>query len=80
VRLVTVKLKKKATADGMVEMHDHIKVGQEYTVDLDSIHWAEFTNMDKGGTLHVKEIIESFDHLGNYTGWLATELLDIPRD
>ena len=80
MRLVTVKLKKKATADGMVEMHDHIKVGQEYTVDLDSIHWAEFVNEDKGNTRHVKQIVLSYDHLGTYTGWLATELLDIPAD
>jgi hypothetical protein len=76
MRYVTATLVKHSTADGLVTMWEHIPLGKQYQVDLNSIRIAEFDITDENSVRfakHRKEIIDCTD--GQY---LCTEVLHIP--
>jgi hypothetical protein len=65
------KLVKHITADGLMEMHDHIPLGKEYEVDLDSIENASGYNVDK--QVQWQRLMISTTDLE----WLPLELLEL---
>jgi len=68
-RIVRATLVKRVTADGLMEMHDHVAVGTVYQVDLDSLAEIPLLNTVTG-VRHRKRMVQ--DVLG---GWLPVELL-----
>ena len=47
--MVRVLLKKTVTDDGLCEMGEHVKVGDVYFVDLDSIRFCKWGHLDRDG-------------------------------
>lgn len=70
VKAVLIKLE---TDDGLVSFKDHIQIGTEYTVDLDSKRVEKGFNFEKQKKWE-REIINV---VGGDDGWIPTELLDI---
>jgi len=73
-KIVTAKLIKHKTDDGLVEMKDDIPLGKIYEVDLNSIQTGHGFNMVKRIKWE-REVIYAKD--GNEWLWFPTELLDI---
>lgn len=71
MHLVMVRLKKSKTDDGFCEMHEHVKVGTEYLVDLDTLHDLNLWHI-KTNTKHVKQVVQV-----NNGRWLPMELLEV---
>jgi hypothetical protein len=85
-RYVTATLVRHSTDDGLVTMFEHIPIGKQYEVDLDSIEIATFHITDDRidhmkHPSHDKEIIwckpEIIDGVET-NQWFCTELLHIP--
>jgi hypothetical protein len=85
-RYVTATLVRHSTRDGLVTMRDHIPIGKQYEVNLDSIEIREFHVTDPRvdhakHPSHHKEIIwckpEIIDGQ-KVNQWFCTELLHIP--
>ena len=68
------KLVKRATEDGLFELHGHLKIGIEYEVDISTIQMANGYNtvMDMNW---IKEIIYMTDGQ-----WMPTELLEWEKE
>jgi hypothetical protein len=86
MRYVTATLVKHSTADGLVTMWEHIPIGKQYEVDLDSIEVVDFELTDPaakfhGHTHHRKEIIYCKAQMvggRSVREYLCTEVLHIP--
>ena len=65
------KLIKKKSDDGYYEMMDHVQLGTEYMVDIESINITKSYNMPHGVFFHAELIQVDNDE------WLPTELLSI---
>jgi hypothetical protein len=76
-RLATATLAKHHSDDGLVTMREHIPLGKQYEIDLNSIRIVEFVITDKtvpeSFKVHHKEVVDCTD--GQY---LCTEVLHIP--
>lgn len=72
--IVTAKLKKKATADGLFEFNDDVELGREYLVDCNSVRVQSYWNT-KHQKMHHRPMIQDL-----FGGWLPTECLEIPCD
>lgn len=76
-RFVTATLVKHSTEDGLVTMWEHVPLGKQYQVDLDTIQVMELIITDPkvpdNHPTHRKEVIFADNHQ-----WLATECLHIP--
>jgi hypothetical protein len=77
MRLVTAKLIKRATEDGLIVVDDHVPVGKEYTIDLDSMAVHQMWNYEKEQG-HSKEIVAIVED-GKRAGWVPTEILEFER-
>lgn len=73
MQIVTAKLKKLKTEDGLIQMLDHIPIGKEYQVDLDSLEELLMFNLEYCLS-HKKVVVHTADH----TRFLPIELLDLP--
>lgn len=71
-RVVTAKLIKKETANGLMSFKDDVPLGKIYKVDLDTRMVKTCYNLDKGNFWEL-EMIEDVEN----GGWLPTELLEI---
>lgn len=70
--IVTAKLVKQQTADGLMVFNDDVTIGQLYRVDLDSIErGARFCHVS--GRFHVKDIVHTED--GEYLPMECLEIL-----
>lgn len=77
-RIVTATLLKHHSCDGLVTMWEHVPIGKQYQVDLDTIEIMELCITDPKAMpekhpTHHKEIIRCTDGQ-----WLCTECLHIP--
>lgn len=76
-RFVTATLIKHSTEDGLITMWEHVPIGKQYQVDLDSIKILNLQITDPGvpdkHKYHRKEVIFTDDQQ-----WLVTEVLHIP--
>jgi hypothetical protein len=70
MRIVEMKLVKRKTDDGMIEVHDNIQLGKIYKVDLDTLQKQKMYNTILR-KVHEKEMI--FDVEAN--GWFPYEIL-----
>ena len=64
------KLIKRRTDDGLFEIEDHISLGKEYRIDLDTLQIGTGVNSEKE-VWWEREIV-----FMNDTEWFPTELLD----
>lgn len=55
---VTAILVTRQTADGLVEFEDHVELGTEYVVDLDSRRTITLVNVDRHLT-HTKDVVDT---------------------
>jgi len=67
-------LKKRITDDGLVEIQDHVQLGTDYLVDINSITIGKGFNIEKK-VLWEREIVYAKD--GDEWLWFPTELLEI---
>lgn len=74
MHLVMVRLKKSKTDDGFCEMHEDVKIGTEYLVDLDTLHDLDLLHI-KTGTKHVKQVVSA-----DNGRWLPMELLEVVNE
>lgn len=74
MRLVIGKLIKRVSDDGFFEIEDHIPIGKEYLVDIDSIRKGKGFNIPKK-MVWEKEIIDVVDE--SKMAWMPTEMLEI---
>ena len=68
--VVTAKLVKRQTADGMLEMGDHVPLNREYKVDLSTIQMRKGYNFIKSIEWE-REMVQDVEG-----GWLPTEMLE----
>lgn len=78
MRIVTATLLRHSSCDGLVTMWEHVPLGKQYEVDLDTIEIEEFEITDPKANpakhpTHRKEVIRCTDGQ-----WLCTECLHIP--
>ena len=71
MKLVTARLIKRVTSDGLIEINDDVPIGRRYTVDADSRGSYNGYNYALRKSWN-RELV--WDRNG---GWLPTELLDI---
>lgn len=71
--LVKVRTVRRTTADGFVELEDHVEVGREYVIDISSRREERMRHAPTG-TVHTKEIVAVIEN-GARVGWMAVELL-----
>jgi hypothetical protein len=64
---------KRKTDDGLIEIHDHIQLGKEYLVDLDSRSMQKGYNLVEGKAWEKEGILV----ISSGGRWLPTELLRI---
>ena len=62
---------KRVTDDGLLELKEHLKIGIEYEVDIDTIETAGGFNMVKK-KFWTREVVFTTDQQ-----WMPTELLEI---
>lgn len=72
--IVSADLVKLKTDDGLVEMKDHIQIGAQYNVDMNSKRMVKGFNIEKK-ILWEREVIDIVDSEGRW--WMPTELLSI---
>jgi len=72
--IVTAKLVKRQTADGMLEMGDHVPLEREYKVDLSTIQMRRGYNFVNRVEWE-REMVQDIDG-----GWLPTEMLEWLED
>lgn len=75
MRVITARLTKRATTDGLVEFWDETPIGREYQVDLDSRRIIPMLNLESG-VHHSKEMVRDVVD----GGWLPTECLAFEVD
>jgi hypothetical protein len=69
MRIVEMKLVKRKTDDGLIEIYDHVKLGKIYKVDLDTLQKQRLYNKD-----YQKEHDKLMIHVTD-GGWFPYELL-----
>jgi len=70
--IITARVKKRITADGLMHFKDHVPLGRVYRVDIDSREIRDFHSTDHG-VLHQKDTVRDAD-----TGaLLPVELLEL---
>jgi hypothetical protein len=72
MRIVEMKLVKRKTDDGMMEVHNSIPLGKTYKVDLDSLQKQRMYNTDYNQE-HQKVMIRDLET----GGWFPYELLGV---
>lgn len=83
MRYVTATLIKHSSKDGLVNMWEHVPLGKQYEVDLDSIETVELHITDVRVDFmkhpsHQKEIIYCKPDANGVREYLCTEMLHIP--
>ena len=76
--LIKVRLIKRTTDDGLVEVEDHIEVGKEYVAEVDTKSMVDGFNVDKN-KLWEREMVLCFGVPGGHealAGWMPTEILE----
>ncbi len=73
MRIARAILIKRETADGLISVFEHVPLGKEYLVDLDTRRIAKGYNVPKK-QIWEKEIINCYGVDG---GWWPTEMLEI---
>ena len=71
--IVTAKLIKKSSDDGLFNMH--VPIGKEYLIDLDTLNVRDGYNMKKD-IRWTKEIVEMVNETGGFEGLIPTELIE----
>lgn len=72
--IVIARIKKLITDDGLMEVSDHIKIGQEFRVDTNCKEIMTFEHIETGEE-HDKEMIQMYPHV--LGGWLPMELIEL---
>ena len=70
--VVIATLMKLKSADGLIEMEDHIPLGKKYTVNTATLRTVKLFNLDKKVS-HEKDIIDVWPT----GGYLVLELLEL---
>ena len=76
MNLVKVTIKRTATADGLCELKDTVKVGDQYIADLDRTGLMKWGHKDSE-SVETRDSVWVYADRGSSSGWMPKELFGI---
>ena len=76
MKMVKAVLKSLATEDGLCEMGDYAKIGDEYFIDLDSKRVLRWGHLDRDSEQDRVSVFSDASFNGGHAGWMPLEILE----